>query len=53
MPQMAPINWLILFVMFSITLVIFNILNYFAFFYTPLKTSQSLNIKFNKLNWKW
>nr|ARX95718.1 ATP synthase F0 subunit 8 [Armigeres subalbatus] len=53
MPQMAPINWLILFIIFSMTFMIFNIKNYFCFFYSLIKLSQNLNIKQYKLNWKW
>nr|YP_010526594.1 ATP synthase F0 subunit 8 [Megaxyela euchroma]UXP85886.1 ATP synthase F0 subunit 8 [Megaxyela euchroma] len=52
MPQMAPINWLIMFSMFSLILLLFNILNYFCFNY---KVPSSINSKFNTypLNWKW
>nr|YP_009689646.1 ATP synthase F0 subunit 8 [Psorophora saeva]QEE94375.1 ATP synthase F0 subunit 8 [Psorophora saeva] len=53
MPQMAPISWLTLFFIFSITLVIFNIKNYYCFFYNSNKLSQNLNIKQHKMNWKW
>nr|YP_009487735.1 ATP synthase F0 subunit 8 [Anopheles gilesi]AWB98553.1 ATP synthase F0 subunit 8 [Anopheles gilesi] len=53
MPQMAPINWLILFLIFSLTLMVFNILNYYCFNYSPLKAPQSLFFTSNKLNWKW
>nr|WVH44970.1 ATP synthase F0 subunit 8 [Tipula cinereocincta mesacantha] len=53
MPQMAPISWLLLFIIFSMTLIIFNTLNYF--FYLPLtpKFSQLNNKPFTPLNWKW
>nr|AML25630.1 ATP synthase F0 subunit 8 [Staphylinidae sp. BMNH 1274679] len=51
MPQMAPMNWLSLFIMFTITFLIFNSMNFFSFFYN-YKLS-----KFNKttklINWKW
>nr|YP_009689698.1 ATP synthase F0 subunit 8 [Uranotaenia geometrica]QEE94440.1 ATP synthase F0 subunit 8 [Uranotaenia geometrica] len=53
MPQMAPISWLFLFFIFSITLMIFNIKNYYCFFYKMNLTSQNLNILNKKLNWKW
>nr|UPX88078.1 ATP synthase F0 subunit 8 [Aedeomyia squamipennis] len=53
MPQMAPISWLTLFIIFSITFMIFNIKNYYNFLYPLSKTSQNLNIKKNKMNWKW
>nr|YP_009728649.1 ATP synthase F0 subunit 8 [Macroxyela ferruginea]QHR79723.1 ATP synthase F0 subunit 8 [Macroxyela ferruginea] len=52
MPQMAPINWLILFIMFSLILLLFNILNYFCFQYKLPSLSKT---KFNQptMNWKW
>nr|YP_010046741.1 ATP synthase F0 subunit 8 [Culiseta inconspicua]QPJ78685.1 ATP synthase F0 subunit 8 [Culiseta inconspicua] len=53
MPQMAPISWLTLFLIFSLTLVIFNIKNYFCFFYNSNQTPQNMNIKSHKMNWKW
>nr|YP_010022527.1 ATP synthase F0 subunit 8 [Fannia scalaris]QOP39375.1 ATP synthase F0 subunit 8 [Fannia scalaris] len=31
MPQMAPISWLSLFIIFSITFMIFNMMNYYSF----------------------
>nr|YP_009164770.1 ATP synthase F0 subunit 8 [Nevromus exterior]AKA94248.1 ATP synthase F0 subunit 8 [Nevromus exterior] len=52
MPQMAPINWLLLFIIFSITLIIFNMMNYFI--YMPSSpTSENMNFKKSYLNWKW
>nr|ALO70750.1 ATP synthase F0 subunit 8 [Neobisnius villosulus] len=51
MPQMAPMNWLMLFLMFTFIFLIFNSMNYFSFSYKP-KSSQSLK-KTNKINWKW
>nr|YP_009689607.1 ATP synthase F0 subunit 8 [Coquillettidia chrysonotum]QEE94284.1 ATP synthase F0 subunit 8 [Coquillettidia chrysonotum] len=53
MPQMAPINWLILFIIFSTTLIIFNIKNYYCNFYKSNKSSQSIfTPKINNLIWK-
>nr|UFZ13762.1 ATP synthase F0 subunit 8 [Acanthacorydalis asiatica] len=52
MPQMAPINWLILFFLFSIIMIMFNIMNYFIYS-APLPKSLSTNLKFNSLTWKW
>nr|QIV24617.1 ATP synthase F0 subunit 8 [Papunya picta] len=51
MPQMAPINWLVLFVYFSLTLLIFTTLNYYSFSYQ----SKSLGEKPSKpvIKWKW
>nr|YP_009995314.1 ATP synthase F0 subunit 8 [Ochthebius atriceps]QNP09717.1 ATP synthase F0 subunit 8 [Ochthebius atriceps] len=51
MPQMAPMNWIMLFLMFTMIFLIFNSLNYFSFKYLPL--NKSFTNKMNKLNWKW
>nr|YP_009687558.1 ATP synthase F0 subunit 8 [Limonia phragmitidis]QDX14940.1 ATP synthase F0 subunit 8 [Limonia phragmitidis] len=54
MPQMAPISWLSLFLIFSITLMIFCTLNYFSFTpNTPKKSNSNNLINTNSLNWKW
>nr|WMQ76593.1 ATP synthase F0 subunit 8 [Hydora sp.] len=51
MPQMAPMNWVSLFIMFIIIFLMFNSMNYFMFIYE----NKSYSIKTNKyfLNWKW
>nr|ARH55126.1 ATP synthase F0 subunit 8 [Othius laeviusculus] len=51
MPQMAPMNWLILFIMFIIIFMIFNMMNYFSFKYE--NKFYSIKKKDNKFNWKW
>nr|YP_010554571.1 ATP synthase F0 subunit 8 [Tachycines shuangcha]UYO78929.1 ATP synthase F0 subunit 8 [Tachycines shuangcha] len=52
MPQMAPISWLILFLMFSLSLIMFCSMNYFIS--TPLiPSSMKKSIDKNSLNWKW
>nr|UYB77578.1 ATP synthase F0 subunit 8 [Philonthus lomatus] len=51
MPQMAPMNWLTLFIMFTIIFLIFNSMNYFSFKY-PYKSSSTIKKTF-KINWKW
>nr|YP_009560224.1 ATP synthase F0 subunit 8 [Oxysarcodexia avuncula]QAA79122.1 ATP synthase F0 subunit 8 [Oxysarcodexia avuncula] len=54
MPQMAPIGWLSLFIIFSIAFVIFNMMNYYSFI--PSMPKSNLTIKsqsINSLNWKW
>nr|WRM53934.1 ATP synthase F0 subunit 8 [Linnaemya omega] len=54
MPQMAPIAWLSLFIIFSITYMIFNMMNYYSF--TPIMPkSKLMNKQYfkNSLNWKW
>uniref|UniRef100_A0AAU7YTI8 ATP synthase complex subunit 8 n=1 Tax=Rhaphidophora duxiu TaxID=3229864 RepID=A0AAU7YTI8_9ORTH len=52
MPQMAPISWLILFTIFSLTLMMFCISNYFII--TPnTPESKEKSIMSHSLNWKW
>uniref|UniRef100_A0AAU7BAU2 ATP synthase complex subunit 8 n=1 Tax=Ceuthophilus sp. TaxID=3073481 RepID=A0AAU7BAU2_9ORTH len=52
MPQMAPINWFFLFVMFSLSLIMFCLMNFFS---TSLSTpiSKKLKISTNSMIWKW
>uniref|UniRef100_A0A6H0N4E8 ATP synthase complex subunit 8 n=1 Tax=Brephilydia jejuna TaxID=2546586 RepID=A0A6H0N4E8_9CUCU len=51
MPQMAPLNWLILAIVFTLVFLVFNIINYFSFNYETksLKTSKEKVIS----SWKW
>nr|ALO77084.1 ATP synthase F0 subunit 8 [Paramarygmus sp. PAR01] len=51
MPQMAPLNWLTLMMMFSSILILFNIMNFYSFCY-PIK-QQKTSLKTTKTNWKW
>nr|WKU83799.1 ATP synthase F0 subunit 8 [Betasyrphus sp. n. AU1] len=53
MPQMAPINWLFLFLLFSIIFILFNMMNYFI--YCPLnpKSKNLTKINTTSMNWKW
>nr|YP_010987562.1 ATP synthase F0 subunit 8 [Anotylus hirtulus]WON65968.1 ATP synthase F0 subunit 8 [Anotylus hirtulus] len=51
MPQMSPMNWLILFILFIIIFMIFNSLNYFNFLYPP--KNNNLNKIKKYINWKW
>nr|WON65994.1 ATP synthase F0 subunit 8 [Carpelimus sp. 1 HFZ-2023b] len=51
MPQMAPLNWLTLFIIFIMIFMVFNSLNYFNFFYLPSKKSQTK--KKSNFCWKW
>nr|YP_009971815.1 ATP synthase F0 subunit 8 [Deporaus marginatus]QNH68702.1 ATP synthase subunit 8 [Deporaus marginatus] len=51
MPQMAPLNWLSLYIFFIIIFMIFNMLNYFSFNY-PVKSSKHSK-KMISYNWKW
>nr|AFU50202.1 ATP synthase F0 subunit 8 [Phaedon armoraciae]APX40827.1 ATP synthase F0 subunit 8 [Phaedon tumidulus] len=51
MPQMMPLNWLILMFFFIMIFLLFNIMNYFMFSY-KIKSFKnfSKNITYN---WKW
>nr|QLY89506.1 ATP synthase F0 subunit 8 [Empis livida] len=53
MPQMAPIGWLSLFIIFTLTFMLFSMMNYYAFLPPTPKTSQLNQTSFNSLNWKW
>nr|ARH54606.1 ATP synthase F0 subunit 8 [Pyrrhidium sanguineum]QVM79208.1 ATP synthase F0 subunit 8 [Pyrrhidium sanguineum] len=51
MPQMAPMNWLTLELFFTFMFLLFNMINYFSFSYSPassLKSKLQINIK-----WPW
>nr|YP_009995470.1 ATP synthase F0 subunit 8 [Ochthebius scopuli]QNP09925.1 ATP synthase F0 subunit 8 [Ochthebius scopuli] len=52
MPQMAPMNWILLFMMFTIIFLMFNSMNYFSFKYNN-NNKNIFNKKMSKLNWKW
>nr|UFZ13362.1 ATP synthase F0 subunit 8 [Ctenochauliodes griseus] len=52
MPQMAPLNWLILFMFFTLTFIIFNMMNYFITNYSSPSSSE-INLSNKPLNWKW
>nr|AIY61909.1 ATP synthase F0 subunit 8 [Aderitotermes sp. TB-2014] len=52
MPQMMPMEWTLLYIMFLMTFLMFNIMNYFTQPpYQQLTTKKSIYI--NKTNWKW
>nr|APX39956.1 ATP synthase F0 subunit 8 [Chilotomina oberthuri] len=51
MPQMAPINWLSLFITFVISLIIFSSVNYFFILYQPKKITMLKKTNIN--NWSW
>nr|YP_010597237.1 ATP synthase F0 subunit 8 [Agriades orbitulus]WAK98822.1 ATP synthase F0 subunit 8 [Agriades orbitulus]WAK98835.1 ATP synthase F0 subunit 8 [Agriades orbitulus]WAK98848.1 ATP synthase F0 subunit 8 [Agriades orbitulus] len=52
MPQMMPINWMLSFLFFIWIFIMFNMLNYYIFFY-KIKFNINKIYKKNKLNWKW
>nr|UQJ75147.1 ATP synthase F0 subunit 8 [Eucryptotermes sp. n. nr. breviceps] len=52
MPQMMPLSWLMLFIVFSTTLILFATMNY----YTNIEKAKSHtkeNYSTNSLTWKW
>nr|AYQ19122.1 ATP synthase F0 subunit 8 [Erotylinae sp. 4 ACP-2013] len=51
MPQMAPLNWTMLFIYFIIIFFSVNVLNYFSFIY-PVKFKK-ITKKLIQINWKW
>nr|YP_010701668.1 ATP synthase F0 subunit 8 [Scaeva affinis]WCJ53229.1 ATP synthase F0 subunit 8 [Scaeva affinis] len=53
MPQMAPISWLLLFILFSIIFILFNMMNYFLYLPLTSKSKNLLKINTNSMNWKW
>nr|AUN27894.1 ATP synthase F0 subunit 8 [Conocephalus differentus] len=53
MPQMAPMSWLMLFLMFSITFILFNMLK-FPLESMSINKNYPVNMKYKHLlNWKW
>nr|YP_010586059.1 ATP synthase F0 subunit 8 [Apsilochorema nigrum]UZZ43795.1 ATP synthase F0 subunit 8 [Apsilochorema nigrum] len=53
MPQMMPINWIMLFIYFIILFIIFNSMNYYNFFYKINKSLTTHQKKIFMFNWKW
>nr|URX52802.1 ATP synthase F0 subunit 8 [Cryptotermes cavifrons]URX53309.1 ATP synthase F0 subunit 8 [Cryptotermes cavifrons] len=52
MPQMMPMSWLSLFIVFSATLILFATLNYYTT--TPkTKTTEKKSILTKAMSWKW
>nr|WNH42066.1 ATPase subunit 8 [Neoperla caeleps] len=53
MPQMAPISWLLLFIVFAGTLLMFNFLNYYSFLPCAPSGEHHQSINQKPLIWKW
>nr|ARH54055.1 ATP synthase F0 subunit 8 [Agabus uliginosus] len=53
MPQMAPMNWLFLYIFFSIIFILFNFLNYYMFIINNNKIYNNNNLLKKIFNWKW
>nr|YP_008081543.1 ATP synthase F0 subunit 8 [Ascalohybris subjacens]AGK07587.1 ATP synthase F0 subunit 8 [Ascalohybris subjacens] len=52
MPQMSPLSWWLLFIYFIMLMILFSIMNYYIFFYTP-QSSDSMKSEIKSMNWKW
>nr|NP_647565.1 ATP synthase F0 subunit 8 [Pyrocoelia rufa]AAM46706.1 ATP synthase F0 subunit 8 [Pyrocoelia rufa] len=50
MPQMSPLNWLMLMIYFSVILIMYNTLIYSVFNYSNKYLKMN---KMFKLTWKW
>nr|AXS64836.1 ATP synthase F0 subunit 8 [Staphylinoidea sp. 12 KM-2017] len=50
MPQMAPMNWLLLFIMFIIMFLMINLMNFYSFKYAPKNFKKKIS---SYMNWKW
>nr|QLY89717.1 ATP synthase F0 subunit 8 [Xylophagus ater] len=53
MPQMAPISWLSLFIIFSMTFLLFSMMNYYSFLPSSPQNEEKKSHKFNSFPWKW
>nr|URX54529.1 ATP synthase F0 subunit 8 [Incisitermes snyderi] len=52
MPQMMPLSWLMLFLTFSTTLILFSTMNYYTTT-SKTKTSVKTEVLTTNMNWKW
>nr|AIW64793.1 ATP synthase F0 subunit 8 [Mekongiella wardi] len=53
MPQMSPMMWFTMFILFSTTMILFNQTMFFSFKMNKiLLNKKSTNQKYH-LNWKW
>nr|YP_009368835.1 ATP synthase F0 subunit 8 [Phaneroptera nigroantennata]ARN59036.1 ATP synthase F0 subunit 8 [Phaneroptera nigroantennata] len=53
MPQMSPLWWLMLFIMFSVTLITFSLINFFITIIMPHLMEDKLSFSISSMNWKW
>nr|YP_010535808.1 ATP synthase F0 subunit 8 [Coptotriche turpinia]UYB79006.1 ATP synthase F0 subunit 8 [Coptotriche turpinia] len=52
MPQMMPINWIVLFILFMLFFMLFNMMNYYIFIFNK-KSSFLPKMKIKNFLWKW
>nr|ARH55165.1 ATP synthase F0 subunit 8 [Erotides cosnardi] len=50
MPQMSPMMWLNLMVLFALTIMLLNNMNYFN---NLMNLNYNNDIKIKSMNWKW
>nr|AQP28017.1 ATP synthase F0 subunit 8 [Macrotermes sp. PHI4] len=53
MPQMMPMEWMMLYTMFLTSFLLFNIMNYFNQSPSAKQEMNKSSITSNKMNWKW
>nr|YP_010507223.1 ATP synthase F0 subunit 8 [Diplocheila zeelandica]QJT42739.1 ATP synthase F0 subunit 8 [Diplocheila zealandica]UXF64374.1 ATP synthase F0 subunit 8 [Diplocheila zeelandica] len=53
MPQMAPMNWLFLYFMFTVIFLIFNFFNYYIYLIKNDSFSKNKNLLIKIMTWKW
>nr|YP_010759063.1 ATP synthase F0 subunit 8 [Oedipoda miniata]WEX31973.1 ATP synthase F0 subunit 8 [Oedipoda miniata] len=52
MPQMSPMMWFSLFILFSIAMIMFNQMNFFIYKSPTIKIFKKTMMK-KDTNWKW
>nr|YP_009266353.1 ATP synthase F0 subunit 8 [Abax parallelepipedus]ANJ70286.1 ATP synthase F0 subunit 8 [Abax parallelepipedus] len=53
MPQIAPMNWLMLYFLFTIIFLMFNFINYYMFIIKNSMTQNNKHSLSKMMNWKW
>nr|QDI93391.1 ATP synthase F0 subunit 8 [Insulaphylus sp. ph6]QDI93742.1 ATP synthase F0 subunit 8 [Insulaphylus sp. ph34] len=53
MPQMAPIWWFTLFMVFILTYCVYMMLIYFYNIYQPKTEKFNKNLNIKNISWKW
>nr|UPI55367.1 ATPase subunit 8 [Manocoreus sp.] len=53
MPQMSPLWWEMLFILFISSFMIMNMIIFYNKILSPTKYSEGSNPKINQFKWKW
>nr|YP_009472976.1 ATP synthase F0 subunit 8 [Notopteryx soror]AST10206.1 ATP synthase F0 subunit 8 [Notopteryx soror] len=53
MPQMAPLWWETLFILFIVKFLLMNTIMYFNKPYTPKSSSMQKSMSSNEFKWEW